>query len=180
MRSVNRTINYTQSQAIHLLNEHSTSHRSGRGGGGRWGISELLFHTKPMSLPLYIISSLHSLYWLQEEASSKLKTPVAIPERLPKLSSGSSVVSDVSANNTTAAVERSETPASTTTTTTTITTNTPDVQSISYLAHTPSFNCHMCTAKYSSYNKLRGKCYIILYNIGVSILSLLLIINTNY
>lgn len=82
-----------------------------------------------------------------------MKAPLAIAERLPKLSSGSSVVSDVSTNNNTSQVENNEVSVAETTTATTTQKTT---HSVAYLAHAPSFNCHLCTSEHSSYNRLRG------------------------
>ncbi|XP_067932061.1 zinc finger protein 532-like isoform X2 [Watersipora subatra] len=83
-----------------------------------------------------------------KDDAKKIRTPLSIPERQPKLSSSSSVVSDHSSS--TAAVEDGgavngstdkDCPGPT--------------MDIPYLAHVPSFNCHMCTAEYNSYSKLR-------------------------
>ena len=89
---------------------------------------------------------------------------------MPKLSSSSSVVSDHSSTPNGTASHQNEASASVPSSPSTAASDPAaptaggsaqrepalPISSISYLAHNPSFNCHLCTAEYSTYTKLRG------------------------
>lgn len=99
---------------------------------------------------------------LQDEARGTIRAPLALIERKPKLSSSS----DTSTGN--AATSPPENGTVTDPTelgksgrpndeSGTPTTDKSSLKTLAYLPNLPSFNCHICAAEFSNYDKLRGK-----------------------